>query len=136
METIRIDGKGFVPLKDYKTWRIAQMSYDPKLNSLEGFSAMGRHYSTDEVFMLLEGHAVMVTSGNKNTIESFEYHLLHPGFLYTVKEKQWHIAVLYPNTRLLIIENQDTGMENSEQYILSIEEKKEISMGITKIIKV
>jgi mannose-6-phosphate isomerase-like protein (cupin superfamily) len=134
LDTIKIEGNGYLPLKDYKTWRIAQVSYDEKINSPEGFTSLGRHLETDEVFVILEGRALLITAGDEDNIGAFQYQKLQPGFLYTVKEKQWHVAILRPETRLLVIENQDTGIENSEQYNVTTEEKTMISKGIHEVL--
>ena len=126
LEEINIQGQGFQPLKDYGSWRIAQLSYDPGVNALESLASLGRHFETDEAFLLLQGEAVMVTAGTQDQPRSFKAVKFASGKIYVVQQKQWHVAVLKPGSRLLIVENRDTGAENSENYSLSNEEKLEI----------
>jgi mannose-6-phosphate isomerase-like protein (cupin superfamily) len=130
LEQIEIDGRGFQPLKDYESWRIAQLSYDPSVNDLDSLCSLGCHYETEEAFVLLQGEAVMVTAGTGKKLRSFEAVKLVPGRIYVVPQGQWHAAVLKPGTRLLIVENRDTGLENSENRALSNGEKLEMRRSI------
>jgi hypothetical protein len=116
LEIIEIDGKGFNVLKDYKCWRIAQLGYDTDTNSIEGVKTFGRHLETDEVFVLLEGEAFIFTRGFDDAPKSIEVQKMDNNKLYTVKERQWHTAVLMANSRVLIIENNNTGSLNSQDY--------------------
>jgi mannose-6-phosphate isomerase-like protein (cupin superfamily) len=127
MEEIEISGTGFNPLKDYGAWRVAQLSYDEEVNALQSLQSLGRHFETQEVFTLLSGGAVMITAGTGAAPDDFEATELSPGKLYVVQEGQWHAAVLTPESRLLIIENRNTGAANSENHSLSVDEKVRIS---------
>ena len=127
LEEIEISGTGFKPLKDYGAWRVAQLSYDEAVNALQSLQILGRHFETEEVFTLLAGEAVMITAGTGAAPDAFETTVLSPGQLYVVREGQWHAAVLAPESRLLIIENRNTGAANSENHSLSADEKASIS---------
>ena len=126
LEQIEIRGGGFRPLKDSGSWRIARLGHDPRLNDLETLSTLGRHFRTEEAFVLLRGKAVMVTAGTAGQPRGFEAVGFEAGKVYVVKPGQWHAAVLQPEACLLIVENRDTGAENSENHTLSKEEKLEI----------
>ena len=132
IEEIEIQGRGFVPLKDYGSWRIAQLSYDAELNAPESLASLGRHLETEEAFLLVEGEAVMVIAGIRDIPQNFETVRFFPGKIYVVRQGQWHAAVLKPGARLLIVENRDTGAENSENHILSDSEKLEIRKGFAR----
>ncbi len=132
LEQIEIHGQGFQPLKDHGSWRIAQLSYDPGVNALNSLSTLGRHFRTEEVFLLLQGEAVMFTAGSEDRPGCFEAFSFVPDRLYVVQPGQWHAAVLEPGTRLLIVENRDTGAENSETHPLSKEEKNEIRSCVVR----
>jgi hypothetical protein len=132
LEQIEIEGMGFRPLKDYGSWRIAQLSYDPGVNALDSLSTLGRHFKTEEAFLLLQGEAVMVTAGTGKQPRDYEAVRFVPGWIYVVKQEQWHAAVLKPGSRVLIVENRDTGAKNSENHALSKEEKLEIRTCIAQ----
>jgi mannose-6-phosphate isomerase-like protein (cupin superfamily) len=132
LEEIDIQGQGFQPLKDHGSWRIAQLSYDPGVNALDSLASLGRHFETEEAFLLLQGEAVMVTAGIQDQPRRFEAVEFAAGKIYVVRQGQWHAAVLKPGGRLLIVENRDTGEENSENHSLSAEEKLEIRACIAR----
>lgn len=123
MEIINIDGNGFKVLKDYNCWRIAQIGYDENLNSLDSVKTFGRHLKTDEVFILLQGETSIYTAGFNNEFGEITINKMEKYKIYTVKEKEWHAAVLKPNAKILIVENKDTGSSNSDTHVLTQEEK-------------
>jgi len=133
LEEIDIQGRGFLPLKDYGSWRIAQLSFDPGVNALDFLASLGRHFETEEAFILLQGGAVMVTAGTQDRPGSFEAVRFVAGRIYVVRQRQWHAAVLKPGTQLLIVENRDTGVDNSENHSLSSKEKLEIKVCVAQM---
>lgn len=132
LEQFEIHGQGFQPLKDYGSWRIAQLSYDPSVNDLDSLSSLGCHYETEEAFVLLQGEAVIVTAETGKKPLSFEAVKLVPGRIYVVAVGQWHAAVLKPDTRLLIVENRGTDSANSENRALSNGEKLEVRRSVAQ----
>ena len=74
----------------------------------------------------------MVIAGIQDIPQNFETVRFVPGKIYVVRQGQWHAAVLKPGARLLIVENRNTGAENSENHTLSDSEKLEISKGLTR----
>ena len=132
LEEIDIQGQGFQPLKDHGSWRIAQLSFDPRVNALDSLASLGRHFETEEAFILLQGEAVMVTAGTQDRPGSYEAIKFVGGRIYVVRQRQWHTAVLKPGTQLLIVENRDTGVDNSENHSLSAEEKFEVKVCVAR----
>lgn len=124
MEIIEIEGRGFKPLKDYNCWRIAHQIYDQSSNSIEMVRGFGRHLETDEVFILLEGQAYILTAGFEDSFGEIEAFKLSKNKLYTVKEKQWHSIVLVPESKVLIVENKDTSDKNSQSYDINEVDRK------------
>jgi mannose-6-phosphate isomerase-like protein (cupin superfamily) len=133
LEQIEIHGQGFQPLKDYGSWRMAQLSYDPSVNDLDSLSSLGCHYETEEAFLLLQGEAVMVTAGTGKQPRGFEAVKLVAGRIYVVAVGQWHAAVLRPDTRLLIVENRGTGSANSENHTLTHQERLEVGRCVAQV---
>lgn len=99
--------------EDYKTamrfgsWRVAYLNSGEEFSE-EGFKKIERHNETDEVFVLLEGKATLIIGEELNKIE-MEQHKL-----YNVPKGVWHHIFVYEQTRVLIVENEDTGIENSD----------------------
>jgi hypothetical protein len=51
-------GIGYLPLIDYGTWRVAYLRYIDELIP-RNIKRVERHRETDEVFVLLEGQAIL-----------------------------------------------------------------------------
>ena len=134
LEIINIEGKGFKPLKDYNGWRVAQLGYDESINSLKNCKTLGRHPKTDEVFMIIQGEAFIITAGIEDEITALKAKKIEKNKLYVVKEKQWHAAVLKPRTKLLIIENRPTEDTKSDAHLLTEDEMMKIKKLISHLI--
>ena len=48
------------------------------------------------------------------------------GEVYNVKQHVWHTVILSRDASILIMENQDTGFENSEYCNLSKKQRKDL----------
>lgn len=59
-EVIECNLKGFNSVFKSDSWQIATITYDTQY-SKEGFDHMKRHLTTDEVFVLINGEAVLHT---------------------------------------------------------------------------
>ena len=109
IEIKEYEGAGYSPIITYDRWRVAVANYAEKFHP-DNFSYMERHLQTDEVFILLQGIATLFIGEDKK-----EYPL-QPCKLYNVKKGAWHNIVLSKDAKILIIENDDTGKENTEYW--------------------
>jgi ureidoglycolate hydrolase len=123
MEIREYDGAGYRPLIDYGAWRVAILRWDQSMLP-EKLEYMERHTQTDEVFVLLKGQASLILGGNHPKVESVIQRELETGKLYNVKLSTWHTSVLSRDATILIVENQDTGQENTEFCKLTAEIKQ------------
>lgn len=102
---------------DYKTvmsfegWRVAYLNYGEKFND-ETIVRIERHNETDEVFLLLEGEATLIIGENMEKIPM----QLHK--VYNVPKGVWHHVMPCKNSRILIVENENTGIDNTEYIYL------------------
>jgi len=125
LEIRQFSGKGYQPLIDFNTWRVAILRWEDT-SPPGNIESMERHIQTDEVFVLLEGEAVLILGGNGAGVDGIYPHKLEPCKLYNVKQNTWHTALLSHDVSILIVENCDTGVENTEYCGLSPEFRKEI----------
>jgi ureidoglycolate hydrolase len=125
LEITQYTGEGYQPLIDFGTWRVAILRWAE--GSLpENIETMERHTQTDEVFILLEGQATLVLGGNSVRVDGIHPQKLEPNKLYNVKQNAWHTLLLSRDASILIVENRDTGEDNTEYCPFSQEYKKEI----------
>jgi ureidoglycolate hydrolase len=104
---------GYRPQVDFGAWRVASLRLSPEL-APERIEAVERHTETDEVFVLLQGKAVMVIAGDGGPAHELESITIQAGKLYNVKRNTWHTILLGHSALVLVVENRDTTAENTE----------------------
>ena len=109
LEVFDYQGRGYMPQIDFNGWRVAIANLDTKWQE-EKLAYLERHMETDEVFVLLEGAVGLLLGKDKERV------MLEPGKLYNVKRGVWHSMFLEKNSKVLIIENTDTGPHNTEYW--------------------
>lgn len=117
---------GYKPLVDFGTWRVAILRWIEGLLP-ERQETMERHIQTDEVFVLLEGRATLILGGNGTEASGVYPQVMENGKLYNVKQNAWHTVLVSRDASILIVENNDTGKDNTEYCTLTPGLKQEIS---------
>lgn len=107
LDVIRYEGEGYRPMLDFDNWRVAFLRYAERFDK-ECIHRMERHLLTDEVFVLLSGEAALVIGEEQKVC------LLDKNTIYNVKQKVWHAICVSRDAQLLIVENADTSVENTE----------------------
>jgi hypothetical protein len=118
-------GDGYQPLVDFETWRVALLRWKPGMQPAE-ISFVERHTHTDEVFVLLLGSAMLLLAGNALSAGDLNGLTLQVGKLYNVKQNAWHSLLLSRDASILIVENRDTGDQNTEYCPLTSSQKQSI----------
>jgi len=124
-------GEGYRPVVDHGFWRVAILNYSEdgrpeKLESLE------RHNATDEVFVLLKGQAILFLGDETILPKRLLPQTMETGKIYNVKKGSWHTIALSQDASILIVENRDTGISNSEYSSLQPEHKQLILETVCK----
>jgi ureidoglycolate hydrolase len=132
MQISEYDGPGYRPLIDSAGWRVAILRWDPSMLP-EKMEFMERHTHTDEVFVLLNGLATLILGGNGPQANRIFLQDMQMGKLYNVKRNAWHAILTSQDAVILIVENQDTGEENTEYSRISEGNKQEILSSSQKI---
>lgn len=126
MKTVDIRSDGYARRYRFQKWLIAGNSYRRGTNDPRGVRTLGRHFQTDEAFVLLEGSGFLITAGKADTPEYLAAHPLEAGKLMIVEQREWHALILHKGAQVLIVENAETGAENSGTWVLSEEQKRYI----------
>jgi ureidoglycolate hydrolase len=132
MQISEYNGPGYRPLIDSSGWRVAILRWDPSMLP-EKMEFMERHTQTDEVFVLLNGLATLILGGNGPQANCEFLQDMQKGKLYNVKRNAWHAIFTSQDAAILIVENQDTGEENTEYSRISEGNKQEILSSSQKI---
>ena len=117
IEITEFNAGGYSPLISYNGWRVAIANFCERLRE-ENISKLERHTKTDEIFILLQGEAVLHIGMELNRI------YMELGKLYNVKCGEWHAISMISNTKVVIVENDDTGEDNTEYYYLKSQNSK------------
>lgn len=117
VEICAYEENGFSPLVFFNGWRVAILNHQPSQEK-EMISFVECHHQTDEVFVLLQGPATLLLAGYGKVPGEIELLPMEPGKLYNVPRDLWHAVVTEPKSKLLIVENADTGEANSSYHPL------------------
>ena len=118
LEMRDFQGVGYRPLIDYGEWRVAMLRFQEDLRP-DCIASMERHTETDEVFVLLFGKGVLILGGSEAQVSGIYPQVMRPGIIYNVKRNAWHTILLSRDATVLLVENRDTGVANSEFTKLS-----------------
>ena len=113
LEIITYEGEGYQTLMSFQSWKVAMVSR-PAYEFGKPIANLSRHMETDEVFLLLAGKGKLYTAGNEEDLSEVVETVFEPMKLYNVKKGTWHAHSLEEGAKLLIVENSDTGDNNSE----------------------
>ena len=114
VEVTEYQGEGYKSLVFFEGWRVAILNDKPDLYRKDTIKTLERHMLTDEVFVLLSGECTLLIGGDQKELGPIEPVKMEPLKFYNVKKAVWHNLIGNPGMSLLIVENADTGLENSE----------------------
>jgi hypothetical protein len=118
LEICEYTGIGYKPIIDFGAWRVAMLRFiDDRLPA--EIQQVERHNESDEVFVLLEGQAVLFMAEGNPEIAALYPQVLEPLKYYNVKRGAWHTVALSRDASILLVENRDTGAVNSDYVSLS-----------------
>jgi hypothetical protein len=125
-------GEGYHPCIDYGTWRVAILRYIDELEP-ENITVMERHNETDEVFVLLNGGCILFIGEGDTEIEKIHAVNMEPHKLYNIKKCTYHTHVLDHEAIVLIVENRDTGLKNSDRIALTNQHRSELTSATNRL---
>jgi ureidoglycolate hydrolase len=122
LEICEFTDPGYQPVIDFDTWRVAILNYLDEIHP-ERIDFMERHNETDEVFVMLRGQGILYLGEGGKCIENIHLQVMERGKIYNVKRSVWHTVVLSRDGSVLIVENRNTGKENSHYSFLDPEQR-------------
>ena len=105
-------GEGFKVMVESGEWKIGMLRCNERFS---GLGEMERHMLTDEVFILVSGSATLYTDGEALQMEV--------GLVYTVPAGVWHHIVVSRDASVVVVENRNTSIENTEKKYFDVQEK-------------
>ena len=104
--------EGFKVMAEYGEWKVGMLHYNARFSRL---GEMERHLLTDEVFVLMSGVATLYT--DNETVE------MEPYAVHTVPVGVWHHIVVSEDANVVVVENRNTSIENTEKRYFEQEER-------------
>ena len=95
---------GFKVAVESGEWKVGVLRYNERFSRL---GEMERHMLTDEVFVLVSGSATLYTEVEEMAMEQ--------GVVYTIPAAVWHHIVVSSDSTVLVVENRNTSIENTEK---------------------
>jgi hypothetical protein len=122
-------GIGYKPLIHFGGWQVAILRFIDDLLP-ENIHSMQRHMETDEVFVLLRGQCILFIGGGQDLITEIHPQVMEAEKLYNVKKACWHTHVLSKDAMVLIVENRDTGTQNSQDLPLNESQRQQLVQSL------
>lgn len=120
IEIIDFQEQGYLPLVDFGEWRVAVLKFCDDLR-IEKILTMQKHSETDEVFVLLQGTCTLLLGGDGEKPEYIRKISMLPHKIYNIKKGVWHNHIMDEQGEVLIVENRNTGDDNSPIALLTRE---------------
>lgn len=118
------DGEGLRRVVESGGWFVGIKNWKAA-NDVAHFDSMERHMATDEVFVLLEGACtLLVDHSDEHDCTDIRCVPMERKRVYCIHREVWHNTITAKDAKLILIENRDTSMANSEVRAL---EKNEIA---------
>ena len=103
IEKKTFDGIDYKVVHEFEGWKIGFLRYSDRFSK---FDRLERHLLTDEVFVLLDGEAVLYTDKEEIKMEK--------NFIYNLPKAEWHHIVVSKDAYVMVVENANTGDDNTE----------------------
>ena len=113
------EGEGLKRVVESSEWFVGIKNWKPA-NDAAQFDNMERHLQTDEVFVLLEGGCtLLVDHSTDNSCSDIQCIPMKKNTVYCIHPSVWHNTITTKDAKLILMENRNTSMDNSEVRTLS-----------------
>ena len=133
IENFKVNEDGFHPFMISDGWQVAQLNYmeEQHINNIKKVDV---HYQTDEVFVLLEGKAVLIAVVFDGDNPIFEMELMKRNITYNIPKNRWHNIAMEEGSKVLIVEKSNTHLGDYEFKYLSEKIRTEMKSKVEQIL--
>lgn len=119
------DGEGMSRVFENEKWTVGIKNWKPA-NDITGIDMLERHNKTDELFVLVAGSCTLISAEEKDGTLEFKKVVMEPNKVYNIPATLWHNTITCKDTKMILIEDSNTSMANSDLYPLSQEQIAQI----------
>lgn len=128
------EGIGYNPFFIRDGWQVAKLNPLPG-HGLDEIDRIEVHNNTDEVFVLIQGTAVLIAANiQRDDNIRFQNILMKPGIVYNLPKGIWHNIAMDKGTELIIIEKDNTHLNDCEYQNLNLSQQAELKEQIKDIL--
>ncbi|MEY8356241.1 cupin [Lachnospiraceae bacterium 54-53] len=118
-------GEGMQRVYENGKWTVGIKNWKPA-NDVTGIDCLERHNKTDELFVLAEGTCTLVYANETEKGLKFGAVKMEPDKVYNIPAALWHNTITGKDTKMILIEDSNTSMENSDILELDKEQTARI----------
>lgn len=118
IEQYTYEGEGLTRVFENEKWMVGIKNWKPA-NDIANTNCVERHNKTDELFILLAGKCVLLFANEVNGELVIEAVDMEPMKVYNIPATLWHNTVTQKDTKLILVEDSSTGMDNSDVLTLT-----------------
>jgi mannose-6-phosphate isomerase-like protein (cupin superfamily) len=121
IESYAFPGEGMQRVYENEKWTVGIKNWKPA-NDIAGIDMLERHNQTDELFVLIAGACTLVSA--EETADGIQFHkvVMEANKVYRIPATLWHNTIMKQDTKMILIEDSATSMDNSDIYKLSAAE--------------
>lgn len=113
IQSFEMNGEGMQRVYENEKWTVGIKNWKPA-NDITGLDCLERHNKTDELFVLLSGRCTLISAEEADGGLKMEALEMEPFKVYNIPQSLWHNTVTQKDTKMILIEDVSTGMENSD----------------------
>jgi len=111
IESYNHTGSGYSPLLIRPGWQVARLNYMPEL-AAPAIKRLDRHGATDEVFILFQGAARLISAEEAEGNLTYEVQRMEPCVTYNIPAGVWHAIAMTPDDVVMIVEKDNTHLND------------------------
>lgn len=115
------EGEGMSRVFENEKWTVGIKNWKPA-NDITGIDMLERHNQTDELFVLIAGSCTLISAEEVDGVMQFSKVEMEPNKVYNIPATLWHNTITCKDTKMILIEDSNTSMANSDLYPLSAEQ--------------
>ena len=118
-------GEGMQRVFENEKWTVGIKNWKPA-NDITGIDNLERHNKTDELFVLIAGTCTLISAVETENGLAFSKTVMEPNKVYNIPATLWHNTITTKDTKMILIEDSNTSMENSDVISLTTAQIEEI----------
>ena len=121
IESYEFSGEGMQRVFENEKWTVGIKNWKPA-NDIAGIDMLERHNKTDELFVLTSGSCTLVFA--EESAQGLQFHkvAMEQNKVYNIPATLWHNTITEKDTKMILIEDSSTSMDNSDLYKLNANE--------------